>query len=365
MARPKKIPHKKRSDGTYEAKVTIGYDFNDKPIRKSFYSSESWEKAKAEGERYKIERELAERRGEIMTKDNITFRQVAEECMPIFQQKIRANTFETHSQMLNTHILPYFGDWQVRNIRKADISKYFVVKSNFTESTLKVHKGIIRKILQYAVDSGYIYANPADHLKIEVGKKERVKEILDSNQMKVLIDLCKVKPNWLTVGILIQAEYGLSRSEVLGIMREDVDIENKIIHIQRSVSLANNGVQIEDTKNKYRNRLIPISDDVLKIIVNDPMFYEKDFIVSPDGNVCRPDVYAHHFRKFFVQKVEEGHDIKVVTPHALRHSRASLWVAEEKNLFAIAETFGWSDLDMLRKRYGHADIEAIRKQLDI
>ena len=43
----------------------------------------------------------------------------------------------------------------------------------------------------------------------------------------------------------------------------------------------------------------------------------------------------------------------------------SLWVNSGKNLFAIAEMLGWSDLNMLRKVYGHADIQQLRKELDI
>lgn len=366
MARPKKIPHKKRADGTYEAKVTIGYNINGKPIRKSFYSAESWEKAKAEGERYKIEQELAVKRGEITTKETITFRQVAEEYKSIVENKIRKSTYEIqYKAVLDKHILPFFGDWQIRNIRRVDIEKYFIAKKDLVVATLKTHRGIMRAIFQHAVENGYLYSNPVDHFRIEVGRREREKNILTATQMELLKSICIDKPTWLKVGILLQEEYGLSRSEVLGIKREDVDVNNKTIHIQRSVSWADNRVVIENTKNKYRNRLIPISDDVLKVITGDPHFCTKDYIVSPYGEPYSPENYTYHFAQFFKKMISEGYDLTLVTPHGLRHSRASLWVAEDKNLFAIAELLGWSDLEMLRKRYGHADVEAIRKQLEI
>ncbi|MDO5124777.1 MAG: tyrosine-type recombinase/integrase [Ruminococcus sp.] len=58
-------------------------------------------------------------------------------------------------------------------------------------------------------------------------------------------------------------------------------------------------------------------------------------------------------------------DVPMLNPHELRHTRASIWVNDGKNLFAISDQMGWSDLDMLRKRYAHVDISQLRKQLDL
>ena len=66
-----------------------------------------------------------------------------------------------------------------------------------------------------------------------------------------------------------------------------------------------------------------------------------------------------------MQEFYKGENIPALSPHELRHTRATIWVNEGKNLFAIAEQMGWSDLDMLRKRYGHADIQLLRKELGL
>ena len=61
----------------------------------------------------------------------------------------------------------------------------------------------------------------------------------------------------------------------------------------------------------------------------------------------------------------EGIILKKLNPHELRHSRATIWVNNDVNLFAIAEEMGWSDLSMLRKVYGHPDINKLRSMLKI
>ena len=365
MARPKKQIHKRRSDGTFEAKVTIGYNIDGKPIRKSFYSSKSQEDAKLKGERYKIEQEIALRNGDI-NELNITFRDVAERVKDIKEQKLRANTFEIqYKNILYKHILPFFGDFKIRSIRRSDIERYFLTKKHMSVSTLKTHRGVIKDVFTYAFDNSYIRVNPAKNFKIEVGHEEKVKEVLNKEQMDMLINYCLDNPSYLTVGIYLMASYGLSRSEALGIMRSDIDTVNKTIHIQRSVVKADGEVIVVNTKNKYRNRVIAVSDETIKLIVEDEQYLEKDFIVSPFGSAWSPAQFTWYFDELVRKLRESGWDIPKVTPHGLRHSRASLWIAEDRNLFAIAEMLGWSDLEMLRQRYGHADVEAIRQQLGI
>jgi integrase len=62
---------------------------------------------------------------------------------------------------------------------------------------------------------------------------------------------------------------------------------------------------------------------------------------------------------------EQGMDVPILTPHELRHTRASIWVNDGENIFAVADVLGHADLKMLRKRYAHADVESTRKLLGI
>ena len=62
---------------------------------------------------------------------------------------------------------------------------------------------------------------------------------------------------------------------------------------------------------------------------------------------------------------EQGIDIPKLTPHELRHTRATLWVNSGANLFAVANVLGHADLQMLRKRYAHSDVESTRKLLGL
>ena len=58
-------------------------------------------------------------------------------------------------------------------------------------------------------------------------------------------------------------------------------------------------------------------------------------------------------------------DTKMLTPHELRHTRATLSANDSVDLLQLAKLLGHSDLNMLIKRYAHTDVEAVRRALKL
>lgn len=88
------------------------------------------------------------------------------------------------------------------------------------------------------------------------------------------------------------------------------------------------------------------------------------------GKVCSPTNWSERQYGVFMTEMQAYYaakkiDIPILHPHELRHTRASLWVNSGMNLFAIANILGHADLAMLKKRYGHPDIESTRNLLNI
>lgn len=368
MARPKKVPHKKRPDGTYEAKVTIGYNIDGKPIRKAFYSSQSWEKAKEKGERYKIEYELAVKRQEVVPLNAVTFQQVADAVLAQRKKSLRINTYTTNwVGIFNKHLLPIFGKRDIAKITPQDIEKYFDEHSELAKNTLIKHQKCLNAVFNQAIKNKYIYSSPMFMFQINGGKKQKEKDVYTPEEAQLVLEYAKTHRFGLEIELLLK--YGVSRSELLGIRREDIDFDKRTIHIQRGVTSGGYGIVIDDPKNPYRNRYIAIDSETTERLRSRP---EQGFIFTAKGKdtPVRPDGW--HTRRYcvFMKEMvahykEQGIDIPIRMPHELRHTRATIWVNEGRNLFAIAEQLGWSDLEMLRKVYGHGDIDKLRTELDL
>lgn len=371
MPRPKKIPHKRRADGTYEAKVTIGKTFDGKPIRKSFYSSKSFEDAKAQGERYKIEREIAEKRGEILPADRVSFEDVARTVLNQKKNKVKEITYTlSWKNTIEKYLIPYFKNTDISRIRKNDVENYFNQHADMARSSLCKHLVCLNAIFNNAVDNRYITSSPIQNFKLETGGKSKDKSCYTSEQAELILEYCKKHRFGLDIHLLLK--YGMSRSELLGIMWEDIDFTNLTIRIKQGVTLSQSGdgIVISETKNKFRSRTIAIDQETADMIMSTTQ--HEYLITTVDGNVCRPDTWFKRHYLIFMRDMHDYYlkqdppvDIPILNPHELRHTRASIWVNEGRNLFAIADQMGWSDLEMLRKTYGHGDINELRKELGL
>ena len=56
-------------------------------------------------------------------------------------------------------------------------------------------------------------------------------------------------------------------------------------------------------------------------------------------------------------------EVPVLTPHELRHTRATLWIAQGMDPYMAARLLGHSDLKILTKIYDHTSPETLRQAL--
>lgn len=367
MARPKK--EKPNARGLYEVTISLGKDLTGKLIRKHFYSTISKEHARQKAEDWKVEQAVALQTGRYKAKD-ITFREFAEIIRENKKPTLKYSSWNTSIDIpIRNHFIPFFGNVLLKNIKKIDIERYFISKKHLCVETLERHRTTLKLIFDEAVNNDYLVKNPMYKFKLSVGRQPRKKKVMSSEEMVYLLEYIHSNPSIITLAIDLLARYGMSRAELLGIKRDAIDLNNNIIYINQDVTVQNREVVAGETKNKYRKRAVAISQTTADLIRElEPELY-TDYLISLDGGPMPPHKFQYRYTKaindFINYYAKRGIVITAVKPHEMRHTRASIWVTDDKNLFAIAQQMGWSNLDMLQKRYGHADTEAVRKLLDI
>lgn len=360
MARKKE---NKRSDGYYEYKCIVDRKYDGKPVYKSFYSKKSKAEARQKAEEYKIELAKGKK------KDLVTFYDWSERFLTIKKENVKITTYaHSYVSTIRLHLQPYFADKPLMAINKTDIEEYVILKQKTLKpATIRLQISCLNTIFAEAVDSGYIDYNPCANIKIKSERKPE-KKVYTKEQVDLVLDYCKKDKFGLPVFLILS--YGMSKSEFLGIKFDDIDFENLTLSINKSVVPGNKyhkGDILADTKNKYRNRVIAISQEAADFIKEK---VQSGYLAEPNGTRTPiSTTFRSRYEAFMVRMhkyyIEQGIDVPELNIHELRHTRASIWVNEGRNLFAIAEMLGWSDLSMLRKVYGHADIQKLRNELDI
>ena len=393
MPRPKK-EKPNHAGGLYEVKITVGKTMEGKLIRKSFYSSISKEDARRQAEAWKVEKEVAERTGETFVEKNITFYQWAQRWLDSIKGTVKDNTYQlTYVNSVNNHLIPYFGSANLSAIQPIDVKKFFNEKAKtHSHETLKKIRQCANSIFESAIDNNLCVRNPCRNIKLKDSLSTSHKSVYTEEQVALVLEYAKT--HRFGDEIIMLLAYGLRRGELLGLRWEDVDFENKILHIRQAVADVKNvttgkmEVVVDIPKTAYSIRDLPMSDDIADMLNSRPRTVilgrnkhkkragkeiDTQYIFpNQSGGVCSPRTWARRHYDVFMAEMHEYYlcqekpiDVPMLNPHELRHTRASLWVNDNKSLFAIASVLGWGDLKMLRQRYAHSDVESNRKALGL
>lgn len=135
-------------------------------------------------------------------------------------------------------------------------------------------------------------------------------------------------------------------------------------------------MESEGLKNKYRRRSIPLTDpDLVQRLAQRPSTLtfpassqampskvQPEFVFhSPKGQPYQPQNWSRRvFNRFMDDLHKEHPEIPRLTPHELRHTRATLWLAQGIPDLMVAKLLGHCDLRMLARIYDHTNVETMR-----
>ncbi len=221
--------------------------------------------------------------------------------------------------------------------------------------------------LKYAVKIDLIDVNPAD--KVERPKKNHfVGNFYDADEINALFEVAKGTK--LELPILLGAFYGLRRSEVIGLKWDAIDFEQNTITIRHTVTSCNvDGkfimVASDTTKTKSSRRTLPLVPFMRERLLNLKeeqeenrrlcgRSYKKEYIgyvcVNEIGDLIKPHYVTDRFPKLL-----EANGLRHIRFHDLRHSCASLLLANGVPMKQIQEWLGHSDYSTTANIYAYLD----------
>ena len=162
---------------------------------------------------------------------------------------------------------------------------------------------------------------------------------------------------------------GLRIGELKGITWKDIDFENKTISTNHKIVENENGVKgLDVMKTKSSYRTLPLIPQVEEALLKEKerqeemkrvfrRSYSKKYAeyvcVDQLGNLIRPDYVSDHFK--ILLRINE---LKSIRFHDLRHSCASLLLAQGVPMKMIQDWLGHSDMSTTANIYSHIDSES-------
>lgn len=302
--------------------------------------------------------------------DDILFSDFMVQWLEIIRPTVAIATYASYHNIVNKIIVPYFKSRAIllSELKPTDIQTFYSeqLKRVTANSVIHYHANI-HKALKYAVKVDLINSNPAD--KIERPKKARYQgSYFDSNEVQNLFQAAK--GTHLEIPVFLGAFYGLRRSEALGLKWDAIDFENNTITINHTVTSFNlDGKQMEieqdTTKTKSSLRTLPLVPTFKErlLAIRDQQdenrrlcgrCYDRRYLeyicVDEMGKRLSPNYLSSAFPRLL-----EVNGLRHIRFHDLRHSCASLLLANGVPMKQIQEWLGHSDFSTTANIYAHLD----------
>lgn len=158
------------------------------------------------------------------------------------------------------HILPYFGEIPIRDLNRSLIRKYrqdrHAEKQSLKPATVNRDLSVLRRLCNWAIEEGIVPANPLGRLRMERERRTK-RPVMSVREEKLLMAHA---PEHLQRIIVCALDTGMRRGEIFGEQWEDVDFDNRLLHVTRSKT-AQGESRVVPLTNRVYEMLRPIRKD--------------------------------------------------------------------------------------------------------
>lgn len=302
--------------------------------------------------------------------DDMMFSDFLLQWLEIAKPTIALTTYASYAGMAKSIIIPYFKERNttLAGLKAIDIQTFYMQQLKRVKASSVIHyHAVIHRALKYAVKIDLISVNPAD--KVERPKADKfIGSFYDSDEMQALFEAAK--DTLLEIPIFLGAFYGLRRSEALGLKWDAIDFQNSTITIRHTVTsctIDGKHVQVakDTTKTKSSMRTLPLvpvfKEKLLKVKEQQAEYrrvcgkcYDNRYLeyicVDEMGTLISP-----HYLTAAFPKLLDKNELRRIRYHDLRHSCASLLLANGVPMKQIQEWLGHSDFSTTANVYAHLD----------
>ncbi len=189
-------------------------------------------------------------------------------------------------------------------------------------------------------------------------------EYYTATEIKKLLEVARNEDVYLVIALT--AHYGLRRSEVLGLKWSAIDFNGNMIRVRHKVLPGPNGPTGEDVmKTASSHRALGLSPAIKALLLGErekqkerakvlgKAYCRKDadyVCLNALGELFAPDYVSNRFATILRQN-----GLKHIRFHDLRHSCASLLVAQGVQMKLMGQWLGHSNISTTANIYSHVD----------
>ena len=358
---------RKRSDGRWEARYPQGKDSNGRTKYKSVYGK-TYREAKEK------QRQALNRNAPVLSDAVPMFDEILKMWMERNCVKLKASTIYRYEYLIQTHIAPSLGKKYVNQITGQELAVFLSQKSQhgrldgnggLSSAYVRSIMLIIHSAMDYAAELGYIpqvrISLPSPHCP------DKQQFALTSRQQRLLEEALTDDTNPTEIGVWLALYSGLRLGEICALKWEDVDLEQRVIHIRHTVTRVPDGSgrpgatqnRIGSPKSTASYRIIPICSKLESLLKSCREASSSDYVIPNGSTFLSPRTFTYRFHR-----LAERAGLPDIHFHILRHTFATQCIAAGVDIKSLSEILGHKTPSVTLSIYVHSTMDQKRREIE-
>ena len=257
-----------------------------------------------------------------------------------YENKVENHTFRNYQSLFRLHILPYFKQFELKDIKVIDLETWQnELLKKLSTSRVQKARILMKKILKKAYQNDLIDKNPFEFVEV-VKVKNKEREIYTYEEMTKIINNAT---GWFKTFLIVAFGTGMRTGELMALKWEDIDFDNNLIYVRRSIR---DGIIKETTKtNEHREitLLDIVKKELLKNKQNSGWIFKNQY---GDYFGWSGSIIKNHFKPL-LKKI----NVKYKGLYTTRHTFATLMIREGADIKWVQSMLGHSTAKMTLDKY--------------
>ena len=304
-------------------------------------------------------------------------------------RQISESTKVNYNSAWNTHVRNALGQFLAVKVLPSDVQKFYsdLAKKGLSHSTIKIVHNLLHPAMEIAVNDGLINKNPTKGMLGDFGLAPQEKTALTENQQKRLMEFVKSDSTYNVYYpmLSIMLGTGVRCGELIGLTWDDVDMENREIHIKRTLVYKDYGdglrLHVSTPKTLSGVRTIPMTDSVYTAFeeqkrLNDILGRSqksfdvdglKDFVfITRNGRPLLMNSVNKVLTGIVKEMNKQGNAEKfpAVSAHIMRHTFCTRMAEKGMDIKALQYVMGHANINITMNIYNHiTDMSRVADEL--
>lgn len=345
----------KRSDGRYMARYTV--QTAEGPKRRTLYGRTRAEVSE------KLTKAMADRdTGLVFDAGKLTVGEYLDRWLAdSVRDTVRPSTHERHEALIRRHIKPIIGRLKLKALTPAHVQGLYRdrLDNGLSPATVQKIHVVLHKALAQAVRWSLVPRNVTEAVKAPRPAPEEMRPLSQEEARRLLE---AAREDRLEALYVLAIHTGMRQGELLALKWNDVDLENGVIRVQRTLTRYGSRLVLGDTKTRKSRRTVNLTEAAIQALRGHlerqleqvermgDLYEDQGLIFTTEaGTLINPT----NLRKRSFASLLRKAGLPEVRFHDLRHTCASLLLGKNVHPKYVQELLGHATVSITLDTYSH------------